>query len=153
MPFAPQTVSEEEISMLEECLLCARYGELDELREYPKSVVEKCSPDSGNSALMLASANGHKDVVVALLEWIPDSVNIQNKSGSTALHWAALNGHLEICSLLLEKGADCNIKNNFGERVFDQAVRLRADPSLCELLAKATNFDNDFEVEEILQDS
>jgi len=68
----------------------------------------------GNTALMMASSMGHKDIVKLLLDNGAD-VNAYNNYGDTALINASENGHIEIVEMLLEKGAVVNAKNNDGE--------------------------------------
>ena len=66
--------------------------------------------DSGYTALMFASFNGHTEIVQLLLNAnaIPD---LQTENGVTALHLAAGKGYPDIVQLLLEYGADPNISN------------------------------------------
>jgi len=66
----------------------------------------------GVTALVMASQNGHTEVVKLLLENGAD-VNMKIKLfGETALWLASQNGHAEIVKLLLDKGADVNVKAN-----------------------------------------
>ncbi len=150
MPLSPQVVLDE---LAEEFLLCARYGETEELSGFPAELVPtlvlKSDPFTGNTALMLASANGHLEIVKLIFEWACENktilANMQNQTGSTALHWAALTGQIEVTELLLANGADANIKNSFGDRPFDEAIKRRAKPEILEILAKSTNFNDDAE--------
>ena len=66
--------------------------------------------DEGETALMKASQNGHKEIVEILLENGAD-VNVKNRDNWTALMWASWNGYKEIVEILLENGADVNVKN------------------------------------------
>jgi ankyrin repeat protein len=61
-----------------------------------------------NEFLIVASKNGHKDIVAFLLEKGID-INQQDERGKTALIWASEQGHEEIVKLLLEND---NIKIN-----------------------------------------
>lgn len=63
------------------------------------------SGPEGKTALHLACASGHAEVVSLLLE---KGVDIQNRDENelTPLHFAARNGNAQVCQLLLEKGAD-----------------------------------------------
>ncbi|KAI9187865.1 ankyrin repeat-containing protein [Blastocladiella emersonii ATCC 22665] len=107
-----------------ELLACARYGELDELKEevarmqaeHPgltaTSILGRAN-DSGNTALHMASANGHSDIVAYLLEHLLAAhIDAVNAQGNTPLHWCALNGHVEVAQLLIKAGADLAIVNS-----------------------------------------
>lgn len=106
-----------------ELLACARYGELDELKELVTSYSSKpasdllalSSPDVHGSAtaLHMAAANGHTEVVAYLVETLPkQALNARNEGGNTPLHWACLNGHKDAVELLLKAGADPKPLNN-----------------------------------------
>ena len=56
----------------------------------------------GLTALMMASANGHTEIVKLLLDKGAD-VNVKNTYGITALFMASVHGHTEIVKLLLDK--------------------------------------------------
>ncbi len=59
---------------------------------------------AGNTALMIASRLGHREVVKVLVEF-KASVTRRSPHGDTALMFASLKGHLELAKYLLEKGA------------------------------------------------
>lgn len=109
----------------------ARAGDLDSLHEifdtliHPKLLVTCTDSISHSSALHMASANGHINVVKYLLGLVDKEtegsdilrafVNQQNETGNTALHWASLNGKLDVVQLLCDEyDADPFIRNNFG---------------------------------------
>ena len=50
-------------------LQSARFGDLEEVKECLEEEVpvDHCDPDSGNTGLMLACANGHLEVIKVLL--------------------------------------------------------------------------------------
>ena len=67
----------------------------------------------GCTALWIAAAKGHFDVVRLLIEQNAE-VDGRTSSNSTPLRAAALHGHLGIVRCLVENGADVNARNNFG---------------------------------------
>ena len=67
----------------------------------------------GDTILMLASRNGHHQVVELLLSKDPD-INIQNNEGMTALMFASGKGHHQVVEFLLSKDPDINIRNTDG---------------------------------------
>lgn len=69
----------------------------------------------GATPLMLASEEGHTEVVRALLEHGADANAARTDIGARALLFASQNGHLEIAKLLLQRGADVKAKANDGK--------------------------------------
>ena len=68
----------------------------------------------GNTALMIASENGYKDVVEVLIQ--------NGASHRTSSLWkAAERGHKEIVEMLLEGGANVNGKSGFGDTALMKA--------------------------------
>jgi hypothetical protein len=80
-------------------------NEINEL----KAIGSESSGGVWQTHLMIASARGLKEVVLALLEAGAD-VNAKNSFGWSALMAAASNGHSEIQELLLDHKADPNAK-------------------------------------------
>ena len=69
-----------------------------------------------NSALMLASELGYKDVIrVLLLQQDAIEKDTKNRYEDTALILAASNGHSECVDLLIDAHADLNLVNKFGK--------------------------------------
>ncbi len=60
--------------------------------------------NDGLSALMIASENGHSNVIKVLIEK-GAQVNMQNNDGLSALMIASENGHSNVVKVLIEKGA------------------------------------------------
>jgi len=58
----------------------------------------------GNTALMMASAQGHIDVVRLLLD-NRAQINIRNNNNRTALYWANQSANTEVLELLKASGA------------------------------------------------
>ena len=145
---------EEERKELEQAFVdCARYHDLEVLiaaiNEEP-DLVPDARDAHGNSALHMAVANGHTDVVRVLLSRRnaepfatrgPDSfqrfLDAQNESGSTALHWGAQNNRKEAVRLLCEAGARVDIPNAAGNTPLTEA-NLRAYEDIIVELLKAT---------------
>ncbi len=71
--------------------------------------------------LDMASANGHLDIVVYLVDSLKCNPNLQNYAGNTPLHWAALNGQKEVVTYLLNKEVDILIKNNLNKVAAEEA--------------------------------
>ena len=69
-------------------------------------VIEDCT------ALWIAAAKGHFDVVRLLIEQNAE-VDGRTLTNSTPLRAAAFDGHLDIVRCLVENGADVNARNNF----------------------------------------
>ena len=74
-----------------------------------KAIGSESSGGVWQTHLMIASARGLKEVVLALLEAGAD-VNVKNTFGWSALMAAAANGHSEIQELLLDHKADPNAR-------------------------------------------
>ena len=70
--------------------------------------------NNGETALMVASVNGHHQVVKLLLKEKADP-NIEHNDGWTALMAASENGHQQMVEILLKEKADPNIQDNDGE--------------------------------------
>lgn len=68
---------------------------------------------AGNTALMIASRMGHKDMVAVL---ITRKAHVARRSvhGDTAVNLAALNGHTEIVRMLVEAGAEVSPATGWG---------------------------------------
>ena len=126
---ATQEDSGEEMTYGEYLLQAAREGDLDAVKECLQEEVPigHQDPESGNTALHFASANGKCDVIALLLE-AGANINVQNKCLNTPLHWAALCGETKAVKLLCEhakidgKVTACNIKNEFGRIPYQEAL-------------------------------
>ncbi len=94
--------------------------------------------DSGGTALIAASAQGHRDVVNLLLDKGAD-VNARDKNGVTALIPTSENGHKEVVLLLLAKGADVNAKTNKGSTALFLASQNGYKEVVKTLLAKGAD--------------
>lgn len=100
----------------------ARYGELQILEELIKmgSLAKLIDARDlrGNTALHMASANGHLETVNFILSACSgnmDFINQKNDAQNTALHWSCLNGHYDVTRLLLDHGADYQVQFLFAD--------------------------------------
>lgn len=110
-------ISEEEAR--QEWLESCRYGEVDVLRALLKrfpSLPTHVDPNSLNSGLHMASANGHILAVKFLIHHKHGFT--KNSSGNTPLHWAAANGQAEVVAYFTKHAEMNDIdvleKNEFG---------------------------------------
>ena len=77
---------------------------------------------NGNTALMIASEDGHIDIVNSLIEATAD-VNLQDINKETALIKASEYGYIDIVNALIKAGADPYLKNIYEETALDIAER------------------------------
>ena len=92
-------------------ILAARDGNIDfveELLEFP-GINVNIQDHNGNTALMLASKNGHTDVVNRLLNYYNENndgdfvyTSAVNRQGRNALMLAVMNNHYDIAETLLK---------------------------------------------------
>ena len=112
----------------EEMVMCARYGELEDMVAYlDAGIPVSFGNDFENTALHMAAANGHAPCAKALVE--RGAVDQPNSDGNFALHWAVQNQHLEVVkTLLTSPKADILKKNSFGKSPLTEAFgRKNAD--------------------------
>ena len=89
-------------------------GDLPAVKNFiDKGADVNAKANTGVTALIMASQQGHKEVVELLLAKGAD-VNAKANDGGTALIMSSLQGHKEVVELLLAKGADVNAKNHDG---------------------------------------
>lgn len=89
-----------------------------------------------DTALHLAAAHGHLEVVLLLLKNKAD-INLLNEHGNTPLHYACFWGYRQIAEDLINAGAICNITNKYGEIPFDKCKAVPVRSYLEELATKA----------------
>lgn len=89
----------------------------------------------GNTALIVASANGRVNVVKELLK-LGANPNIENKDKTTPLSFSLENNYLNIADLLLKSGANPNIQDYAKETPLKTAI-LSKNNKLIESLIKA----------------
>ena len=119
-----------------DCPLCkaAKNGDLERIEflidsgENPNSVSQSVNAFSdqpgklGDSALRFAVAEGHVDIVRALLDGGAD-VNKANKDGATPLSASTNHSSAEIALILLDAGANPNAKNKDGGTALMSAAK------------------------------
>ncbi|KAL1540148.1 GA-binding protein subunit beta-2-like [Salvia divinorum] len=115
----PQDATAETIDAL---LEAARYDDIDDLMSIASAGVSLDSKDSeGRTALHMASANGHLNIVDYLVRNGVD-VNACNMEKNTPLHWASLNGHIEVVKRLILSGAEISPLNSHEKSPIDEAL-------------------------------
>ena len=100
----------------------ARYGDMEDVDDALARRTDANATDtSGRTALHMAAANGHTDVMRRLLA-AGANTEQRNDSGNTALHWACMGGHVEAVQLLLKRGADPAALNRLDRTPLDGAL-------------------------------
>ena len=89
--------------------------------EHPEIPIDVHS-EKVKEAFLLASSEGHKDMVQALLK-AGANVDAANGSGETALMAAAMHGHKDIVETLLSAGVSVDVAAAFGLTALMLAVR------------------------------
>jgi ankyrin repeat protein len=119
-------------------IAAATKGDLVEVKRLLKEGAETDGPNAKNSygwtALILASMNGHKEIVELLLKNGAD-IEAKDSDGRTALMWASTYGHSAIVELLLKNGADIEAKDSHGWTALIWASA-RGHKEIVELLAQ-----------------
>lgn len=115
--------------MLLEWFEAARSGDEAKIRAMMEEGMwtEAKSPGDGETALMLASGEGHLGCVLALLEEC--SVDERDEWGNTALLIASARGRAETARALLAAGADPSAANRSGLGVEGAKARFEARAS------------------------
>lgn len=104
----------------------AAKGKLSVVESLLKRGIDPDVRDLGGSettALFVAAANGHDNVVKALLEAGANANAAADKSDITALMLAALRGNADVVLTLLKAGADANAQDDQGETALMFAIR------------------------------
>ncbi|XP_059144063.1 ankyrin-1-like [Physella acuta] len=83
--------------------------------------IEATNPQ-GNTALMLAAANGTYTNILEYLIKAGASIRHTNREGKTALHLAVKNNCIDNINILIQSGADLNSKCNMGFTPLHEAV-------------------------------
>ncbi len=83
--------------------------------------VDAKEPTFGMTALHIASARGHKEVVELLIS-MGSNLEAREETGRTPMHSASFRGQLPVVEVLLAKGAQVNAQTNDGKTALDWAV-------------------------------
>lgn len=128
--------------MADAVLKCARFGDDEELKNLlhaandadRDALVNFVQPETLNTPLHMACANGHVECVKQLLE--NGARHLPNASGNLPLHWAVQNKHREIVKLLVYgvKDLDVLARNNFGRGCVTEAFQCEDTEILAMLL-------------------
>ncbi|XP_031124482.1 ankyrin repeat-containing protein P16F5.05c isoform X4 [Ipomoea triloba] len=119
---AERSSHETMLETIEALLEAARYNDIEDIMSLVSSGISLNSKDSqGRTALHMASANGHCDIVDYLIRNEVD-VNASNEEKNTPLHWACLNGHVEVVKSLILAGANVSALNSHERTPMDEAV-------------------------------
>ncbi|KAL1712948.1 ankyrin repeat-containing domain protein [Schizophyllum commune] len=90
---------------LDDFRLACRYGDLEDvttfLARFPAAA--RAADDAGNTPAHMAAANGHVEVLDALIAAGADPA-AANAAGATPMHWAALNAQLGAVEALFKAG-------------------------------------------------
>jgi ankyrin repeat protein len=85
------------------------------------------SKKGGLTPFLLAARQGHRDVVMRLLD-VGADINHQAAEGSSPLLIATINGHFDLGLELLERGADPNLPAHSGIAPLYAAINLQLSP-------------------------
>ena len=97
--------------------------------------IDSLKDDNGNTALSIASENGHSNVVKLLLDK-GSQVDIMNTDGWTALMKASQSGYKDVVKLLLKHGAQVNLQSRDG----CSALLLASEAGYIEIVKKLLKY-------------
>ncbi|XP_070110198.1 ankyrin repeat and sterile alpha motif domain-containing protein 1B isoform X17 [Equus przewalskii] len=141
------------------CLICSdeelKFREVKYfIQGYPQQVMEpgfersiwrgpnvNCTDSSGYTALHHAALNGHKDIVLKLLQY-EASTNVADNKGYFPIHLAAWKGDVEIVKILIHHGPShsrVNEQNNENETALHCAAQYGHSEVVAVLLEELTD--------------
>jgi len=89
---------------------CCMRGKTDEVRAYLESSVDVNEADEdGVTALQIAAAKGHRNIVELLLR-SNASVDLKNSAGMSPFLHACREGHADIVTVLINHRANINLR-------------------------------------------
>lgn len=99
----------------------ARFGDIEDVHKALEEKVDVNAQDEwGKTALHMAAANGHEEIVKALVD-AGANLALANESGNTALHWSCLMGQEGVTRLLMQSGANPSALNMMEQTPVDEA--------------------------------
>ena len=143
-----QPLNDDELTFEQFLVYSARLGETADVQEMldvtdpPVDINYRDDTMNFNTALHMASANGHVQVVKMLLGVQGINVSPVNDTGNTPLHYASLNGKREVVELLIAHKADPNVRNDVGRIALEDALQT-GHSDIAELLAPLSKLDDD----------
>ncbi|KAJ5076356.1 ankyrin repeat protein [Anaeramoeba ignava] len=111
--------NDEDFSPVEALLDSASHGDLQGIQKLIDAGVDVNSQNEEETALLLASINGHSSVVSSLIK-LGANINHQNQFVKTALILAVTNGHIDVVKELMKAKADKKIADQ-GNTAMDYA--------------------------------
>jgi len=128
-------------------LRAAKKGDYDRVRSAMRNCKTlNCRDQNGYTALHWAAAEGHLNVLKALLHSRRVNIHAKTKSGATALHWASGQGSADAVKQLLMQKGDPRVEDQQGETPLFWACT-NAHPQIANLLlvakAKPSHADRD----------
>ena len=136
----PVVATNAELAAAESLMEMARYGETEELlamlADDAVSVDVNAPDNRGTTPLHYAAANGHAEIVEALLE--RGATHGPNESGNTPFHWAVQQQQLAVVKLLVGEprfSIDVLAQNGFGKGALTLAFETKNTEVVGVLLA------------------
>eukprot|EP00232_Nephroselmis_pyriformis_P027558 CAMPEP_0182864532 /NCGR_PEP_ID=MMETSP0034_2-20130328/7219_1 /TAXON_ID=156128 /ORGANISM="Nephroselmis pyriformis, Strain CCMP717" /LENGTH=152 /DNA_ID=CAMNT_0024996791 /DNA_START=177 /DNA_END=632 /DNA_ORIENTATION=- len=122
MPAIPSLSTERAAELLVLLLEGARYDDMEDLEAAIAEGVDLNGKDSNDrTALHMACANGHADIVKRLVDAGAD-LSVSNAEKNTPLHWACLNGKVEVVKVLMDASASPSALNSADRTPVDEAL-------------------------------
>jgi ankyrin repeat protein len=123
-------------------MIAAGAGSLDAVRELVRHGADLNTPEprGGQTALMWAAAEGHRDVVAGLVE-MGANVNAASRAGFTPLVFAAVKGDVPSINTLLAAGANPNVVVKSGAKPLIVAMQFKQTAAGLALLEAGADFD------------
>jgi ankyrin repeat protein len=120
-----------------------KHGDFDVVRELIDKAVDITVPDEcGQPPIIVASSNGHYDLVGLLLSTPATDPDMRDNHDRTALSFAAERGNEAIVKLLIEVGANLEIEDDSGRSALSYATEAGHEAVVLLLCEKLTATDH-----------